>query len=61
MTLLNVALSIVPIIEVESRVMFAIKIAGLIVIMNLIGLTIFIIVGKRRQISQPGMADVSAD
>src|SRR6185295_16241627 len=40
MTLLNVALSIVPIIQVESRLVFAAKIGGLIIITNLIGLAI---------------------
>jgi glutamate:GABA antiporter len=42
MTLLYVALSIVPIIQVESRLLFAVKIGGLIVITNLIGLAVFL-------------------
>jgi amino acid transporter len=47
MTLLYVALSIVPIIQVESRLMFAVKLGGLIVVTNLIGLVIFL-AAKRR-------------
>jgi amino acid transporter len=42
MTLLYVALSVVPIINVEDRLSFAIKIGGLIVIMNAIGTLIFL-------------------
>ena len=41
MTLLYVALSIVPIIQVESRLAFAVKISTLIVVTNLIGALIF--------------------
>jgi amino acid transporter len=52
MTLLYVALSIVPIIQVESRLMFAVKIGGLIVITNILGLAIFAAVGRRRQTAQ---------
>src|SRR4051812_25138138 len=46
MTLLFIALSIVPIVQVESRLLFAAKITGLIVVTNLIGLTIFF--GKKK-------------
>jgi glutamate:GABA antiporter len=49
MTLLDVALSIVPIIQVESRLMFAMKIGGLIVITNMIGVAILLTVGRRRR------------
>ena len=49
MTLLYIALSIVPIIEVESRLMFALKISGLIVITNIVGLLIFLEAGRRRR------------
>ena len=49
MTLLDVALSIVPIIQVESRLMFAVKIGGLIVITNIIGVAILLTVGRRRR------------
>jgi amino acid transporter len=49
MTLLYVALSIVPIIEVESRSMFAAKIAGLIVLTNLLGLGVYLAAGRRRR------------
>ena len=41
MTLLNVVLSLVPIIQVENRLSFALKIGGLIVITNLIGFAIY--------------------
>ena len=49
MTLLYVALSIVPIIRVESRLMFAVKITGLIVITNIIGLTIYLVAARKRR------------
>jgi len=52
MTLLYVALSIIPIIQVESRLMFAVKIGGLIVIANILGVAIFAAVGRRRQAAQ---------
>ena len=48
MTLLYVGLSVVPIIEVESRLMFAVKIGGLIVVTNLIGLAIYLAAKRRR-------------
>jgi len=48
MTLLYVALSIVPIIQVESRALFAAKIAGLIVTTNVLGLLLYL-AGKRRR------------
>ncbi|HEX3527166.1 MAG TPA: amino acid permease, partial [Thermoanaerobaculia bacterium] len=41
MTLLYVALSIVPIIQVESRGMFALKLGGLIVVTNVLGVMIY--------------------
>ncbi len=49
MTVLYVALSIVPIIEVESKAMFAVKISGLIVITNGVGLGIYRTVARRRR------------
>ncbi|HXI93584.1 MAG TPA: APC family permease [Blastocatellia bacterium] len=61
MTLLYVALSIVPIIKVESRLMFAAKIGGLIVITNILGLVLFVAVGRRRQSAQAEAARVPAD
>jgi amino acid transporter len=61
MTLLYVALSIVPIIQVESRLMFGVKIGGLIVITNILGLAIFVIVGRRRQSAQAEAAPAQAD
>jgi hypothetical protein len=48
MTLLYVSLSIVPIIQVESRAMFAIKISGLIVLTNILGFAIYLAARKRR-------------
>ena len=41
MTLLFVVLAIVPIVDVESRLMFGVKLSGLIVITNGIGVAIF--------------------
>ncbi len=42
MTLLYVGLSILPIVQVESRLMFALKISALIVLANGLGLAIFL-------------------
>jgi amino acid transporter len=47
MTLLYVGLSVVPIVEVESRLGFALKIAGLIVVTNLIGFMIYRFASRR--------------
>jgi glutamate:GABA antiporter len=49
MTILYVALSIVPIIKVESRSMFAVKISGLIVVTNVVGLAIYRAASRRRR------------
>jgi amino acid transporter len=46
MTLLYVALSVVPIIEVESRLIFALKISGLIVITNIVGFVLYRVLRK---------------
>jgi amino acid transporter len=43
MTLLFVVLSIVPIVQVESRVLFALKLSGLIGLTNIAGAAIFIV------------------
>ena len=48
MTLLYVALSVVPIINVENRLLFALKIGGLIVIMNAVGLLILLFARRKR-------------
>ena len=56
MTLLYVALSIVPIIQVESRLMFALKIGGLIVIANVLGVAIFGMAARRRHTAQAAEA-----
>src|SRR5262249_3409294 len=47
MPALYVTLSILPIVQVESRLVFAAKISGLIVVTNAIGILIFL--GKRRR------------
>ena len=49
MTLLYVALSIVPLVQVQSRALFAVKISGLIVVTNAIGLAIFVGAARRRR------------
>jgi len=41
MTLLYVGLSIVPIVQVESRFLFALKLSGLVVVTNVIGFVIY--------------------
>jgi amino acid transporter len=50
MTLLYVALSVVPIINVENRLAFAAKIGGLTIVMNVIGAIIFLLAKRRRPI-----------
>ncbi len=57
MTLLYGALSIVPIIEVESRLLFALKISGLIVVTNLLGLAIYVAARRRRARGPAAEAD----
>ncbi len=49
MTLLYLAFSIDPIIPVSSRLMFAVKISGLVVITNAIGLVIYLISRRARR------------
>ena len=61
MTMLYVGLSIVPIIEVESRASFAIKIGGLIVITNILGLAVFGIFGRKRPIVKSEPATYTGD
>lgn len=48
MTLLFVILSLVPIIQVEDRLLFALKIGGLIVVTNLIGFLIYTLAQRRK-------------
>lgn len=48
MTLIYVGVSVVPIIQVESRSIFALKISGLIVTTNIIGLGVYLLFGKKR-------------
>jgi amino acid transporter len=51
MTLLFVVLSIVPIVEVESRLLFALKLSGLIAVTNIAGAAIFIARAERSRSS----------
>ncbi len=48
MVLLFIALSVVPIIKVESQLAFALKISGLIIVANVIGLGIYLLAKRRR-------------
>ena len=48
MTLLFVVLSLVPIIQVENRLTFALKIGGLILVTNLIGFAVYTFARRRR-------------
>jgi glutamate:GABA antiporter len=50
MTLLFVALSIVPIIEVPDKTAFALKISSLIVVANLLGLGIYLLARRHRSV-----------
>jgi amino acid transporter len=61
MTLLYLTLSIIPIIEVQSRLSFAMKIGGLIVITNLFGLGVFSVAGRRRRMMKSEPATTPAD
>jgi hypothetical protein len=47
MTVLYVTVSIVPLVEVESRALFAAKISGLILTANVLGLMIYLARRKR--------------
>jgi hypothetical protein len=47
MTALYVTLSVLPIIPVGSRVAFALKIIGLIVATNVVGVAIYVLKGRR--------------
>jgi len=53
MTVLYVTLSVLPIIPVGSRTIFAMKIVGLIVVTNLVGLVLFAS-GRRREAARAG-------
>jgi amino acid transporter len=50
MTLLYIAVSIVPLVEVQSRTLFALKIAGLIVLTNALGLLLYVVRRRRRDL-----------
>ena len=60
MTLLFVGLSIVPIVKVESQMMFAVKIGGLIVITNLVGAGIYL-AARRRNATYDRPNDLSSE
>ena len=53
MTLLYIALAIVPIVQVESRLMFALKLSGLVALTNLVGLVVFRRARTARRSGQP--------
>jgi amino acid transporter len=53
MSLLYVALAIVPIIEVNSRWLFALKLSGFIALANVLGLAIFLTSNRRRRAGAP--------
>jgi glutamate:GABA antiporter len=55
MTLLYVGVSVVPLIEVQSRALFAVKIAGLILAANALGLLLYLS-GRRRRARQARLA-----
>ncbi len=55
MTLAFVVLSILPIVQVESRLVFALKISTVVVITNAAGLAIFLSSRRRRQRPQPAV------
>jgi len=61
MTLLNVALSIFPIVKVESRGQFAAKISGVIIAANIIGMALFILGTRSRGGSEATVSPTSAD
>ena len=51
MTLLFVALSIVPIVQVESRLWFAVKLSALIVVTNVVGAVIYVQAERKRRVA----------
>jgi len=61
MTALNVALSIFPIVEVKSRLQFAGKISGVIILANIIGIAMFVVGGRGRGEQQAAATAASAD
>jgi amino acid transporter len=61
MTALNVALSIFPIVEVKSRLQFAGKISGVIILANIIGIAMFVVGGRGRGQQQAAATAASAD
>jgi len=61
MTALNVALSIFPIVEVKSRLQFAGKISGVIILANIIGIAMFVVGGRGREEQQAAATAASAD
>jgi glutamate:GABA antiporter len=61
MTLLYVVLSVFPIIQVESRLWFATKIASVIVLANIMGASIFLLAARRRRRGEAEDAPAYAD
>jgi glutamate:GABA antiporter len=56
MTLLYVAVAIVPLVEVRSRAVFALKISGLVGLTNLLGLALYLGARRRRLLRPPAAA-----
>ena len=53
MTVLYIVLSVFPIIQVESVATFALKIAGMIIVMNLVGVGILVSARRRAKVAPP--------
>ena len=60
MTVLYVSLSVLPIIPVGSRTLFALKITGLIVVTNLVGLAFYLAARRNQKIADPLTAPPSS-
>lgn len=54
MTLLYISLSVVPIVQVESRLSFALKIGGLIVVTNILGFVIYLVMRRKVEPRETG-------
>jgi amino acid transporter len=59
-TVLYVVLSVLPIVEVESRLAFAAKIGGTVVVVNVIGAVIYLVRRPRASAGRPGAAGVTS-
>lgn len=54
MTLLYISLSVVPIVQVESRLSFALKIGGLIIVTNILGFVIYLVMRRNSRTGEAG-------